>query len=686
MSVKLLDYGYKSPFRETIGSVRFLAWPVAVYRITLPYLIRGKDESDLNPLERVILKLLDIIPSLEMPQDDSKMSSASATESKLVHATRLKLDLVRTVLLRLRDRGYIDEHDTPTELKRTQWEVQDEKKYRYVSALVFRELACGELLPFIHIITDKTPLRKVEEDEKKRMFHIHGFPTKDQKDSYPAPSAQDVIMIKKAMLKRALAYGEKEAVPALTQISVVNQPEYYYLNCPIAIQKGDEDFRIADPFEAGFSLVLEKSFANLLSKDQKLKEWFLDWKKNLSKITNAKESDADRFWNGHKCRNLYPNLIANLHPGHDQMYRSIRKIYASIEWALYYYCVKRDFGMAINKLELTQMLAHQEMLKQSAKKIGFAVAKDPQESPSSQDFVFQAVRPGKILDFKNGKAEMPTVLAISLLVGERHNGDTQIYKLAQNHPDFLWKIMEIKSERDSTLHGNNKRAIEGGELSSDSFMRDVVQTLLPEVQFPDSPLTGTTLNRISDTRLDAITSLQAFFDFTNYNKFSENARNYLINAERFVLESEHQSGASLDASIFVSNLYSALQATMRPHLQKYTLANIADEDFFKYARNSALKAGFREIPETLSRVKPSKIRETIQGNDKSLGACLIAFLILADDDELQLLHSRDPSFFEDVSELIDRRGHDNQSFNLAHADILSLRKKAFHSINTLLEI
>lgn len=685
MSVKLLDYGYKSPFRETIGSVRFLAWPVAVYRITLPYLIHGKDENDLNPLERVILKLLDIISSLEMPQDDSKMSSASVTERKLAYATSLKLDLVRAILLRLHDRGYIDEHDTPTEIKRKQWDAQDEK-YRYVPALVFRELACGELLPFIHIITDKTPLRKVEEDEKKRMFHIHGFPTRDQKDSYPAPSAQDVIMIKKAMLKRALAYGDKEAVPSLTQISVVNQPEYYYLNCPIAIQKGDEDFRIADPFEAGFSLVLEKSFASLLSKDQKLKEWFLDWKKNLSQITKAKESDADRFWNGHKCRNLFPNLIANLHPGHDQMYRSIRKIYASIEWALYYYCIKRDFGMAINKLELTQMLVHQEMLKQSAQKIGFIVTKDSQEASSSQDFIFQAVRPGKILDFKNGQAEMPTVLAISLLIGEKHNEDTEIRKLAKSHPDFLWKIMEIKSERDSTLHGNNKRAIEGGELSSDAFMRDVVQTLLPEVQFPENPLTGTTLNRISDTRLDAITSLQAFFDFTNYNKLSENARNCLINAERFVLESDCQADVSLDASVFISNLYSALQATIRPHLQKYTLVNISDDDFYKFARESAIKAGFPDIPEELSRVRPSKIRETMQGNDKSLGACLIAFLILTDEDDLQLLHSRDPSFLEDVSEIITRRGHDNQSFKLAHGDILSWRKKAFHSINTLLEI
>ena len=685
MSVKLLDYGKKSPFRETIGPVRFLAWPVAVYRVTLPYHIRGDEEYDLNPLERVILKLLDIIPSLEMPQNDSKLSSASINESKLVYATRLKLDLVRTVLLRLRDKGYIDEHDTLTEVKRKQWDAQDEK-YRYVSALVFREMACGELLPFIHIITDKTPLRKVDEEEKKRMFHIPGIPTKEQKNSYPEPTAQDVIMIKKAMLKRALAYGTKEAVPALTQITIASQPEYYYLNCPIAIQKGDEDFRIADPFESGFSLVLEKSFATLLSKEQRLKEWFLAWKKQLSQISKTEESEADRFWNGHRCRNMYPQLISHLKPGPGQIHLSIGGIYSSIEWALYYYCIMRNFRMALDWLELAPMVSHQKMLFSCAKKLGFRVTKGNSGNGNGRDFIFQAIKPGKILDFKNGKAELPTVLAISLLIDEKNIGVAEMHKLAHNHPDFLWKIMEIKSERDSASHGNNKRAIEGGELSSNAFMQDVIQTLLPDVQFPGNPLTGRTKQQVSDIRLDAITSLQAYFDFVNYNKLSENARNYLINAERFVLENNNSTNASLDASIFVSNLYSALQASMRPHLQKYTLANIDDNDFFKFAQDRAIKAGFSEIPESLSRVRPSKIRETMQGNDKSLGACLLAFLILADEDGLWLLHSKYPSFIEDIAEIIARRGHDNQSFTLSHTEVLSLRKKAYCSINTLLEV
>lgn len=692
MPVKLLDYGYKSPFRDTIGALRYLAWPVAVYRVTLPYLVRNNDDTaDLNAFERVTLKLLDVVSSLDMPEDGSNMNTgASPVETALAHTSCMKIDFVRTILLRLRDRGYVDENNAIIESKKDVWHNQKEvedQNYSYVTALVFRELGCGELLPFIHIVTDTTPLKKVEEDEKKRMWHIPGFPWKDKPIQYPAPSPDDVVRIKKAMLKRSLAYGKQEALPMLSKISIVEKPECYYLNCPIAIQKGDEDYRIADPFEDGFSLVLEKSFNTLLSKNEDLKKWLLGWKQTLSNnSTKANESAAEKFWNSHRCRSLYPNLISNLHPGNQQAYLSIRNIYAAIEWALFYYCINRDFSSAVSNLEFTQTYKQQEILAPRAERLGFAITKKFKEKEGETNYIFQAVKPGKLLDFKSGKAEMATVLAIALLLDEKQNDISAVEKLAQVHPDFFWKIADIKAERDAFRHGSGKKTIISGELSSVPFMKEVVQRLQPEVQFPDSPLMGSSLDKLSDSRLDAITSLQGFFNFGNYNKLQTNARNSLVNAECFVMEVSRNSRATADASAFVSNLYAAMQATIRPHLQMKSLVNLQDSEFYHCANKRAQKAGFCSIPQHLNHVKPSMIRETLLGNDRSLGACLMAFLILADEDELLLLHSRSPSFVDDVSDIITQSGHDNQSLQLSKEEILALRKKAFHSINTLLEV
>ena len=93
--LKLLDYGKQNPFGETIGGLKHLAWPVNAYRVTLPK--ASDDGNGLNPFERVIIKLLDAVGAMD--------ASALADE------TRIPLGLVKGILLRLRDKGFIDEHN-----------------------------------------------------------------------------------------------------------------------------------------------------------------------------------------------------------------------------------------------------------------------------------------------------------------------------------------------------------------------------------------------------------------------------------------------------------------------------------------------------------------------------------------------------------------------------------------------
>ena len=95
MSLKFLDYGDPVPFGGIIGKTRNLAWPVHAYRVTLP---RASDGGDgLNPFERVVLKLLDAIGAMDA--------------RTLADETRIPVDLVNSILLRLKDKALIDEHN-----------------------------------------------------------------------------------------------------------------------------------------------------------------------------------------------------------------------------------------------------------------------------------------------------------------------------------------------------------------------------------------------------------------------------------------------------------------------------------------------------------------------------------------------------------------------------------------------
>src|SRR5690606_26364469 len=117
------------------------------------------------------------------------------------------------------------------------------------------------------------------------------------------------------MKKRAAVFGMEEKMPPVQQITITAEPELYHLDCPIAIQRVDSEFRVADPFGNGFSLILEKAFEQLLEREDNLAGWLLTWKKLLSSSRPEKPDirpkepfETDANWQ------RYPKLIASLRP------------------------------------------------------------------------------------------------------------------------------------------------------------------------------------------------------------------------------------------------------------------------------------------------------------------------------------------------------------------------------------
>ena len=143
--LRLLDYGKPAQFSGIIGRPRHLAWPVNAFRVTLP---RVLDDGDgLNAFERVVLKLLETVGLMK--------ADALADE------TRMPLDLVKSVLLRLQDKDLIDERHAIIERER-----KEERAPVFVTALLFRELATGKILPFLHWLDDTNSMQKKEGEGK----------------------------------------------------------------------------------------------------------------------------------------------------------------------------------------------------------------------------------------------------------------------------------------------------------------------------------------------------------------------------------------------------------------------------------------------------------------------------------------------------------------------------------------
>lgn len=651
MALKLLDYGQPDPFGKTIGKTRYLAWPVYAYRVTLP---RVSDTEDrLNPFERVVLKLLEVVGTMD--------AKALADE------TCIPVDLVNSILLRLQDKGLIDEHYTI--IRKEADNSVKEQEPLYVTALLFRELATGRVLPFLHLLEEKKPLRKREEKKGEHMREIRW----DDSHKKSQPQQRDVISALRKMKKRSIALSRDDKMPVVQQITIAPQPERYDLYCPIAIQQSDGEFRIADPFGTGFSLALERAFEQILEYDDKLAGWLQNWKQSLKRDSpaSAQQTTRQQPYENSTNRHRYPKLLDSLRADKKAVFRNMSKIYASIEWALFYVCCQRQFDDVITRLKFEGQPKHTGLLGDAAERIGL-------EAPK---FGFKPVLDGRLLDFQNAKAELGTVLAIALLQAEK---DLQhpLHRIASVYPDFIGRLFEIKKERDKKGHGAGKADAAETELAHDPFMREIIHMLLPEIIFADTPVSPEDKEAQGDSLLDARASIQGDFGFKVFNRLAPNLQDYLIQAERFWLSCQDND----DALVFVCDLYAALQASFRYKLLGKLAPDMMDSDFISQAKKKVQESGWSDLPAALSRVKPLAIRQALQGNDPTLGACVVAFLLISDNETLNAVADSHSSFIDDVANVISRRGHGNEPLPLPKLDIEKLRKASYKTIKTLIEV
>jgi len=652
MSLKLLDYGRVNPFGETIGRPNRLAWPVDAYRVTLPQV--SDDGDGLNPFERVILNLLDAVGAM----------GAQA----LADETRIPLDLVKGILLRLQDRGVIDEYHFAIERQCDNLRDQERKKHLFVTALLFRELATGKILPFVQILDERNPLRQREEEKFIKMISVN------QAHKRCAPTQRDVISALRAMKRRSSAIGRDEKMPAVLQITITRSPESYHLECPIAVQKSDGEFRIADPFGTGFSLILESAFAQLLEQDTGLSEWLLKWKQSLSNPRPPKSEKSDErakepFENDTNWQR-YPKLVASLRPPQNTGIRPIQKIHASIEWALFYACCRRPFEDTIKKLKFAEQTDHPELLGNAAQRVGL-------EPP---DFGFRFVLEGKLIAFQNGQADFRTVLAIAILQAEKDESHP-LRRIASSHPDLISRLLKIKTTRDEKGHGKGGADAPDTELPADSFMREIVHALLPDIIFADTPIARTDKETRADSLLDARASIQSEFGFRAFNRLGANLQDRLVHGERFWLGINDCA----DASTFAYDLYAALQAEFRQKLFGKLPPDVRDSEFINAAQTKTQENGLGELPDCLRTVQPLRIRQTLLGSDPTLGACVVAFLLMCDGYTLRSIADSQPTFIPDIAQVITARRHGNEPLPLPKADIAKLRKVTYSTIKTLLE-
>jgi len=649
MPLILLDFGNPNPFGETIGKPRHLAWPVNVYRVTLP--TPSEHGERMNAFELVILKLID--------------AGGLRDAKELAQETCLPKDLVQCALLRLQDHGYLDESYQIIKQEKDILAGDDRNPQEFITACVFRELATGKILPHLHFMQDN-PLKRKEE-EKRCDWTI----TRGRGQMNSPPTTRDVMSALRGMQKRSKYFGNECRLPSVQLISIARDPEPYHLDCPIAIQKSGGDFRIADPFGNGFSRVLESAFDCLLETNENLRDWLMKWKTNLSNRGRENQAAADlEPYDNNSNWGLYPKLLSNLRLDSKKQFRTIEKIHAVLEWTLFYDCAKRPYISEVQQLKLSPQAEHPSILHNAASELSLVLPLGG----------LYPVTEGKLNAFLAGEAELGTVLSLTLLMA---SGDPShpLRRIAAAHQDFIVRLLKIKKDRDESGHGTGRVRTNDVELPDEAFMREVVTALLPSIRFCDAPVSAPKKETMSDEIMDARTGVQSEFGFALFNRLGPNLQDRIVVAERFWLSCNDGD----DALAFACDLYAALQATFRRSLAGVLPPALSESEYVATAQRNAQECGLDDLPECMITAKRSAIRETLLGNDQTLQSCVVAFLLVSSADILSAIAQTHPTFLDDVARVIELRGHGNEPLPLSKEDIRILRKSAYTTITSLLE-
>lgn len=651
--MKLLDYGRINPWGPVAGNPINIAWPVNGYRITLPQV--QKRNNLVNPFETLILNFID--------------ADCQMTEAMLAEETCLSQNLIHGIILRLQENGYLDEHGQIVAEKKSEWlgelSIASEN---YVTAMIFQELITGTILPFVHFIQTGSPLKFIADDDRRSKNKKLSF---DHQKTYPVPTPQDVLQVLYKMRTRAALRGEVCQIPSISRIKIIPQPENYYLFCPMAIQKRDGEFRIADPFGNGFSMPLENIFSELLGKDEKLAQWYKDWLSDVGRSVPRDEGEAHYSFDTPELRNKYPKLIPNLRPARGRSYRSIKDIYASIEWTLFYFCCKFSCNDAVRELSLSNEENMVRRLVEFSGKLGF----------SSQKLRY--VKPGRLIDFQNGKAELTTLIGIFLTLTDTTGAQIFGLRLAKRIPDLFEQLYELKNEHDEIGHGA-KTQFDDVKLRADDLLKDILAVLLPDV-FLDGDEKQVNHDAAFDLMIEARIRILSFFPFESFNRMGNALQSRLISAEKYLLLSENAE-QSCNVGPLADDFYSAVQIAFRPHLYTNLPPNIDDDDLKKIAAKKMNDAGFAVFPEHFNHVNIAKIKASLYGRDQTLGAAALAFILVSAPERLASIVMHQPSFFVDVAEIANLRGHNNEIIAKTYSELIKLKISTYKTIQTLMEV
>ena len=608
-------------FAEDGSPVRDLLWPVEVQSVGVEVMGRTGpgDETRSNVFEDLVLDLLkahgDLRPSVKRMADESGLDE----------------HFVSLVLARLEDKGLPDSEHSVRRMHEPETKL----------VCCFRELVGGKWLPFF-CMQPKLRLKQFEALEAlqkaRRVKMTEGL----------HKANLDRGFFERSIRRLSTKPQDEKQLGRILDFHPIGS-ERGWLHCPIKLLQdlAEGEFRIANPFGDGMEPVLERQFLSLLrdqTGDGELRQWFQQWEDEV----RGRQQEA-------------------------QWERSPESLFGRMEWTIYDFCrfdLRLDDGALLDSCadELCGADADCRLVG-IAKELGFSV-----DGPGRN--LLAPVRPGKFEDFKEGRAELQPDLALALFHGHAARNE-RMAALAEQFPNFLEKLLDLKRLRDSVAHGEGRypRDMDGAV--------DFVKTVGRILGYSRTQADG----RSSFDPFAAERNIHRWFGVSLCFRMDDKVRQALYRAESFSAGFNSRS----DAMPGIRALYAAAQRTIR--LVSDGLANPRDnlpgtrEQFLSVLEEKITNANAGSIPETFQSVSENRLFSTLHGaSGGSLGTETLRLLWKLPEDRLSDLREAMPDYLSELARLSTARGHGNDERTMEPEEFRTkFRKPIYDLIKILME-
>lgn len=659
-----------------------VAWPCHVFRISLPV----RSSAGPNIFESAVLRLAAI---------------GYKETAELARTLCLEIELVRFIQSRLQQSGFLQSDFSAGEEGRKWLHNFAEKPLEYTALYAYLELVSGCLLP---VFTREIAFENCAFMGEKLNFNIGSI-------DWPCPISAFILDEEKVFLEKRP--GSEDILQALhkfkklqniynvlqekgcleiqpssaSAISVHSIPEPVYLHCDLILPQGSTEFVFTDPFGYGFSDIMTNAFNSRMKKGSREENILTGLRKgavrlNANSITEntqtlkpgrgiAVGSAFDRIREsfgraGWKLQGSEKILVDSSNLAHAQkelIFDGVKALYDSLEWTFYQLVSEWPVESWEDVFAGGSMEENGLILKKMAVKAGLAFTED-----NYSLFMFS---PAKIKARHVGVAEISPLLALCLVAAV----DNQVHplrRLSRNFPDFPDFLCRLRNLRNQVDHGHVSEQLGTEELRKYiEYTISIIRTLCPDINLDVvQKRAGGIISDIDQNRHSLVLKLGEKTGFSLSNRLLLNNRPLYEELLKLIncLNSLHREPEVL--TTLVNSASSVLQSSLHQAFCGLSIAGVAAnaDTGSKLMKREILQkimtAGFSlkdaKLPVEIKTVSRFKLQTALCGGNSTIGANLLAFVILLSQEKLAEKAAKMPYLIELVSFLIKLRGHGNR--------------------------